>query len=231
MTLHGALIARLEAAAEALTERVLIEMYANPFWLERFGERARHGRTDGRYHVQYLVEALRADSANVIEQYARWLQQVLTTRGMCTRHLDDNFARLGVAIADTLVDAQPAVALLDAARAALRYPSGPPRELQDRAEAVAGAAAAALYAAHPDWLARWGEAGRARCVDDLVYHLHYAADALALGTPTLFTSHVRWIGGFLERRGIPRAHLDESLAALRMEVARALPGVDALPAI
>ena len=209
------LVARIEAAADALTDRVLAEMYVNPFWHERFGERAaKHGRQDGLYHLQYLVEALRTNDANVIEQYARWLQQVLTTRGMCTRHLDENFARLAAAIADTVADSAPAVAMLGAARAALRYADGPARRVQDATPAIAEAVTAQLYATHPEW----PEAGRARCADDLRYHLAYAADAIALGMPNVFASYLAWIGDFLERRNVPRAHLDAQIAALRAQV-------------
>ena len=98
---HAELVARLDASAERLTTRVLAEMYADPFWHARFGERAdRYGRQDGRFHVDYVIQALQADDVGIIEHYARWLQQVLTSRGMCTRHLAENFARLADAIRD-----------------------------------------------------------------------------------------------------------------------------------
>ena len=207
---------RIEAAADALTDRVLAEMYVNPFWRERFGERAQtHGRQDGRFHIKYLAEALRSDEPPVIEQYARWLQQVLTTRGMCTRHLDENFARLGRAIADAVTDSAPAVAMLEQARGALRYGDGSPaRRVQDASASIAASVADALYAKHPEW----PQASRARCTDDLLYHLSYAADALALAMPNVFASYLTWIGEFLERHKVPRAHLDEAIAALRSAV-------------
>ncbi|HEU0032329.1 MAG TPA: hypothetical protein VFQ53_16975 [Kofleriaceae bacterium] len=228
MTDHAKLCARLVECAPRLTERVLGEMYQNPFWQERFGERATtHGRQDGMYHVQYLVQALTSNDATILESYARWLQQVLTTRGMCTRHLAENFERLAAAITEECwADSAPAVAMLDAARAALRYPDGPARALQDQAPAIARSAADALYAKHPEWLARWGEAGRERCADDLQYHLAYLADSIALGMPEVFTSYVTWIAAFLERRQIPRAHLDESLAALRSALEHVGAGVN-----
>lgn len=210
------LIANIEATAEALTDRVLAEMYKNPFWVERFGERAqKHGRQDGMFHIKYLTEALRTNDANVIEQYARWLQQVLTTRGMCTRHLDENFERLADAIAETVADSAPAVAMLEAARRALRYAEGTPaRRVQDAAKEIAESVADKLYARHPNWPAQH----RARCADDLQYHLSYASDALALAMPSVFASYVAWIGDFFERRRIPRQHLEESISLLRVAV-------------
>lgn len=211
------LLERLEAAAGALTKRVLAEMFANPFWRERFGERAtKHGRQDGHFHLTYVIEALRANDVSVIERYARWLQQVLCTRGMCTRHLDDNFARLAVAIDETVDDAAPAIAMLAAARAALVY-EGHAGELQRRAPDLAQRAADELYAAHPD------RRGRERCADDLQYHLAYATDAIALAMPKIYTDHVAWITSFFERRGI--GHLDESLDVLRRVAAAELPDV------
>ena len=210
------LAAAIEAAADALTDRVLAEMYQNPFWRERFGERAqKHGRQDGLYHIKYLSEALRTNEAHVMEHYARWLQQVLTTRGMCTRHLDESFERLARAIGDTIPDSAPALAMLERARGALRYAEGTPaRRVQDATASIAASVADRLYEAHPEW----PQAHRARCADDLRYHLSYAADALALAMPNVLASYLAWIGDFLERCKVPRAHLDESIAALRSAV-------------
>jgi len=150
-----------------------------------------------------------------MEHYARWLQQVLTTRGMCTRHLDENFERLGRAIAETIDDSAPAVTMLEVARRALRYPEGTPaRRVQDAAPELVKSVAAQLYSRHPAWPAEQ----RARCADDLRYHLAYAADALALAMPSVFAAYITWIGEFFERRKLPRQHLEESISLLRVAV-------------
>lgn len=190
------LVARIEAAADALTDRVLSEMYADPFWYERYGERAeKHGRQDGHFHIKYLGEALRGNEPAVMEHYARWLQQLLTTRGMCTRHLDENFARLAHAIADTIADSAPAVAMLEAGRKALRYADGPARQVQEL---------------------------RGHDATDV----SYAADAVALKQPDVFAKYVAWTGDFLARRGDDRAAFDARIAALRDAVQRELgPGL------
>lgn len=63
---HPELVARLDASAERLTGRVLAEMYADPFWQARFGVRAdRHGRQDGRFHIDYLIQSLLADAPGI----------------------------------------------------------------------------------------------------------------------------------------------------------------------
>src|SRR5690242_53576 len=90
---------QLENRGAALARRAIEEMYKNPFWQERFGRRGRQfAEQDGRYHVSYLVEALRFQTPDIFINYARWLQTVLTTRGMCSRHLAENFSRLADAI-------------------------------------------------------------------------------------------------------------------------------------
>jgi len=193
---------RLLAIAEELTTSVLAEMYRDPFWYARFGapRAARHGRQDGHFHLSYVAEALRAGDAGVMERYARWLQQVLTTRGMCTRHLAENFDRLGQAVAARGVpDAARAVELLAAATAALRYDGGPARALQDRADAIAG-----------------GDA-------ELLTLISYLADAVALARPALFADHAGWYAGFVEQRGGTRAAAGALIDRLRDAVHRELP--------
>ncbi|HEX4417725.1 MAG TPA: hypothetical protein VH165_07490 [Kofleriaceae bacterium] len=206
---HAELVAQLDAAADRLTTRVLAEMYVDPFWHARFAERAeRHGRQDGRFHIDYLIQAMHAASPAIIENYARWLQQVLTSRGMCTRHLDENFERLAAAIADEAwPDRATAVDLLTIARAALRYPPGPAREIQRTAPALSGAMANEIYGHAEDV----DPAERRYLAVDLVI---YAADAIALAQPAVFTRHVLWLAGFLDRRGTPGERLVHALHAL-----------------
>jgi len=225
---HAALVARLDAAAERLTTRVLDEMYADPFWRERFGERAdRHGRQDGRFHIDYVIEALRADDVAIIENYARWLQQVLTSRGMATRHLAENFERLAAAIRDgAWPDGAAACALLDAACAALAYPAGPARAVQAAAPALAKRATALVIeadedseASEPDELASPSNAR------DVALLAIYAADALALDEPAVFARHIAWLAGFVERHGGSRAQLAAQLTALAVAADQIVPEV------
>lgn len=221
MTRHEALVGQLEAACDRLTERVLGEMYADPFWRERFGARAdKHGRQDGRFHVQYLQQALADDEPAVLENYARWLQQVLTARGMCTLHLAENFERLAVAVADERwADGQAAVDLLRAARAALAYPDGLAGEVQRRAETIVLAAAVEL--------AKVGDEEPLQ-VAELATLVSYCADALALASPQTLADHVAWLAGYLDRRGVPRARLVRRLEAIRAAIEQQLPGEPAL---
>lgn len=210
---------RLRAEKGRLVVRVVDEMFENPFWAERFGARGRRfAEEDLGYHVDYLAQALVARDGGVMDRYARWLQSVLTSRGMCTIHLADSFARLDRAIPEHVDDALLAHTYLEAARSALLYPAGPSRELQEASAGLAERAVDRLHAEHPDWAVRWGARGRALCIEDVSYHLSYIADAMALGRPALFGAYVAWIDGFLQRRGLGRDHLVQTLDVLRQVI-------------
>ncbi len=195
------LIQQLETKGPALSVRVLDEQYKNPFWMERFGERGRkYAEEDSAYHLSYLVQALAAEDPGILTKYARWLQTVLTSRGMCTRHLDENFELLAKAITGELSGSRMAVAYLEQARAALRYAAGPARELQDVVVAELGA-----------------EAG---------YLLSHLSDAVALGKPEQFAEHVGWVDRLARRRG----DSPEALRALLRALSQRLPGEQGLSA-
>ena len=201
-TAGPALADRLLAIAAELTDQVLGEMYRDPFWYQRFGEprASRHGQQDGHHHVSYLAESLRAGDPVVMERYASWLQQVLTTRGMCTRHLVECFDLLGRAITDRgWPDAGPALEMLAAGTAALRYDGGAARAVQDRAAAITG-----------------GD-------PELETLAAYLADAIALGRPGVLADHAAWYSGFIERQGRPRGACATLVERLRAGALRELP--------
>jgi hypothetical protein len=213
-TPESALADSLEARREELARAALAVQLKNEFWEARFGARARrHGLQDGLYHVAYLCEALRAGSPAPLEHYARWLQGVLTTRGMCSRHLADNFATLAEAISRAdVAEAEPAFRYLARATEALRYEDEAPRALQDGTWALAGGVVAAIAGSD------WDDARRVKCVDDMRYHIDYLADAVALARPQLYAAYVAFIAGFLEPRGVPRAMLRRALELLSQQI-------------
>ena len=193
------LVQNIERVATRLVLATVDEMYRNPFWDARFGERGRtFAADDGRHHVSYLVQALIAKNSDLLANYARWLQSVLTCRGICTRHLAENFQRLSAAIArEGFAGGEEAVRYLGLAEAALEYAEGPPQELQRASVRIAHAAAASMH------------------VEDGLYHLSYLADSLALQRPDLFTTHCVWASAFREgRSGLPRGHLSQFLATV-----------------
>jgi hypothetical protein len=197
-------------------------MYEDPFWEARFGDRGRRfSQEDGQYHVTYLVEALTAGDPGVLVRYIQWLNTVLVTRGMCSRHLMDHVQCLADAIeAEGIPDPEPALSMLRAARDALLYAEGPGRAVQEAAAALAAEAAAALVASHPEWrepaenpiAKRLGL--REYLEREAEILLSYIADAVHLGDASLFARHARWAASHFAQSGASPDQVAETLAAL-----------------
>lgn len=183
-----ALVAALETNADVLSARVIADMYEDPFWRERFGERGRRfAEQDGKHHLAYLVQALVAENPRVLSEYGRWLRSVLTNRGMCSLHLDENFERLARAIAAHVEGSAPAVAYLEEARAALSYAEGEAAELE---------------AAKPRVLAAVPAVADASAERRPLEHLFsYLTDAVALGRPEVLADHVVFLDAQRSRGG------------------------------
>lgn len=87
-------------------------------------------------------------------------------------------------------------------------------------DALAEAVTARHYESRPELTARYGEAGRAKCVQDARYHLTYLSEAIAVSSPALFADYVLWVKAMLAGRGIPASDLEHNLTCL-LEVLRA----------
>jgi hypothetical protein len=218
---------RIEARAPELGRRAIVEMYQNPFWQERFGARGREmSETDIQCHLSHLVRALSASQPDVLTRHARSLQTSLVSRGMCSRHIDENFERLARAIRDEISEPEPALELLRAARQALIYERGPARELMLSAEPLAERVVDTLWSRQPSWFSAASsypslatfesihQAERARCRTDVLDYIAYLADALHAGRPGLFAAHAAWMRGFVARRHGPGGRVEETLSAL-----------------
>lgn len=189
----NALCKRLTDSAERLTAIVLTEMYdGDPFWRDRYGGRAdHHGKQDGQFHIQYLCEALASGEASVMTRYAQWLQQVLTTRGMCSRHLGDNFDLLARAIErEGWPDAMPALDMLGLASEALHHADPGACAIQAAAQAI-GSRGASDLPGTPGFDA----------TGELSYLADYLADAIALAMPAIVHKRAAWAEGFHAKHG------------------------------
>lgn len=71
----------------------------------------------------------------------------------------------------------------------------------------------ALYADEPALLERFGEAGRAKCLEDMRYCLEHLAPAVAMDDPSLFARYVTWLEALLAARGIGSRDVRRSLEA------------------
>jgi hypothetical protein len=66
-----------------------------PVLLEKYGERGRQKcREDNEHHIKHLQTAETLEDHQFFIDYAHWLNGILTSRGMKTEHLVDNFKRL-----------------------------------------------------------------------------------------------------------------------------------------
>lgn len=88
---------------------------------------------------------------------------------------------------------------------------------------LAEAVTARQYEAQPELVAKYGEAGRAKCLQDAAYHLSYLADAVAASSLSLFTDYVGWAKVMLGARGIPAADLSRNLTVMQEVVRGRLP--------
>ncbi len=209
------LAANLLAHAEALAAYPIDDVCTGAFWEERFGERGRHYiKQDAMHHVTSLACALQFGVPSVMEQHARWLQSVLTVRGMCTRHIEEHFESLARATRNEIPDSRTAVDYLDAARAALIYEAVVPRTVQARFGEVVAQAADIVVEHNGPWFRPSSQLDRPRLARDISYLLSYLIDALALSSADTFVSHARWMTGYYFRRGLPDQYLPAILDAL-----------------
>jgi hypothetical protein len=215
MSDHARVADEITARIDDLAAAAVAGMYTNPFWDARYGDRGRRAALDDqRHHLEHLVLALQAQHPDLLREYAQWLQVVLTSRGMCTRHLADNFVLLSDLIDPTDgPDMHPARHYLNTAVAALVYREGPAGTLNTTAEALAVRAVTDLLKTQR-LTSSVTDDDEAQVRDDVSYHLSYLADALALGRPELFVAHVRWTDQFFVSLGKPAGLLRHELLAI-----------------
>ena len=217
----NALLELISTEGPKLSQRVLERQYLDPFWNERFGERGRgHADEDSDFHLKYLRRAIAANDPAVMVRYAQWLREVLATRGMCTRHLAENFHLLAAEIeAQRWEQGGQAVAYLRVAETALEYPSGAARALQQGEASLASEIERRFRESHPEApprLARKTSDFR----DDIANLLSYVADALAFGSPTTLAAHAGWLQEHLVRHGLGPGQLDALLETFEEVLAK-----------
>ena len=80
----------------SIIEEVTDGIYRDyPILLEKYGERGRQKcKEDNEHHIKYLQTAASMNEEKYFIDYAHWLNGILTSRGMKTEHLIDNFERL-----------------------------------------------------------------------------------------------------------------------------------------
>jgi hypothetical protein len=85
----------------------------------------------------------------------------------------------------------------------------------------------ALYAERPQLLARYGEIGRVRCLEDMHFNIEHLVPAVALGDNQLFARYVVWLRDMLAARNVPVDDVRRSLQLTADVVQQHLPPSDA----
>ncbi|WP_066099005.1 hypothetical protein [Bacillus sp. SJS] len=85
---------------DEIIEQVVEGIYEHyPELLEKYGETGkRKCREDNEHHLKHLATAYEAQMPKIFTDYAVWLNNVLTSRGMKKEHLMDNFERIEKAL-------------------------------------------------------------------------------------------------------------------------------------
>lgn len=98
------------------------------------------------------------------------------------------------------------------------------RLLRGKKAAIAASANDAFLARHPEWHARYGEAGAKRGLEDAAFHVEFLAGALETGEEATYTDYVSWLVGVLGARGIGRDFVGESLGLVGDEALQLVDG-------
>lgn len=107
-----------QSLMNTIIEEVTEGIYRDyPILLEKYGERGRQKcKEDNEHHIKYLQTAAKMDEEKYFVDYAHWLNGILTSRGMQTEHLIDNFQRLKYAFEKSNDDEQKVfINMLDSA--------------------------------------------------------------------------------------------------------------------
>ncbi len=207
---HVELRARLASASDRVIARALSDQYADPFWRARYGERAdRRGTEDGRFHLAYLDQALASDDLAVLTHYARWLQPILTSRGMCTRHIVEHFDRLQRAIAaERWPDGHLVASAIHSLVGALSFPSMWRTAPRVRSRTRPTSSSSSRHRSSPRSIPDTRTARpRAWCCSRRTRRMRSRSAALV--------AHARWLLGYSTELGLPPTYVHDLLAALR----------------
>src|SRR3954451_16210045 len=80
---------------------------------------------------------------------------------------------------------------------------------------LAEAVVARQYELQPGLRERYGEGGRAKCVQDTDYHLAYLAAAVTYSSPALFCDYIGWAKAVLAAFNVGPEDVERNLACLR----------------
>lgn len=109
---------------DRIVHQVVEEIYADyPYLWEKFGQNGRERTEEDNYHhLDHLYAAYEMNSSNFFMDYTNWLNNVLTSRGVGTYLIVDNFERLVRILEETtLADDEERTAMILYLQEALRH--------------------------------------------------------------------------------------------------------------
>ena len=95
-------------------------------------------------------------------------------------------------------------------------------QLMQHREHLAHEVTDALYRESPDLLARHGERGREKCLQDMRYNIDHLIPAVDMGDGEMFLRYVTWLDGLLRARNVEAKHVVRCLELLRERCAEHL---------
>jgi signal transduction histidine kinase/ActR/RegA family two-component response regulator len=79
------------------------------------------------------------------------------------------------------------------------------------------------YARHPELRERYGERGRAKCVEDTQFHLAHLSAAILASSPAVFADYMDWVSSVMTAAGIHTEDVRANLDCLRDVLREQLP--------
>ena len=196
------IISAIERVRSLIVERLVEQMYTDPFWEERYGNLGKmHARQDVNYHLDNLVTAIRAEMLSSPVNYYRYLQNVLVHRGISTRHIRQTLDLLKILLEQALPDEwTEIVSYLDAGYKGLEYEHSACQTLSEIEEQIAQAATNRLTPLdeRSSSLDDWKQAR----FQEMLIHLSYLLDAVEKELPQIFEDHARWSLSFYPTQGV-----------------------------
>lgn len=95
--------------------------------------------------------------------------------------------------------------------------------LDAKRDSLANAIVAQHYALQPELVERYGEKGRAKCLEDAHYHLTYLSEAVATDHTSIFADYVGWAKVLLTGINISSADLAKNLQIISTVLKKELP--------
>lgn len=88
--------------AESVTDEFFLR---HPDWLERYGDAGRiRGIEDAKFHIDFLSGAIESGSPAPFKDYARWCSRMLSSRGIDSKFVSENFHQIGEGLSRVLSD-------------------------------------------------------------------------------------------------------------------------------